>query len=236
MPEKRIYIVGDSHSQMLRSAAKGIELSNVTFMPFGAVKQSVKPHHRISSDLRSIQLLEENWQVKSLPISADDMYNDDVHYYISLPFNVFPLARRIDTQKYTISPLDTDRAYLSKNAQDVLFERRNKLAIGLIADMVKIGLKVTAVESPRPFVDAPLSEFDNDTVIEISNRYYRRTREDLVAVGARVVGQPQSTMDQSGQTLAKYRSEADNQHGTAEFYSLLLNDILADAAPFKRHG
>lgn len=229
MPDRIVYVIGDSHSEMLRTTSKELGLSNLIFRPFGAVKQSINQHHRLSPDGRSIQLLEENWREKSLPFSSEDLKNQNVRYYISLPFNVFPLLRRIDTHKFTISPQDSERAYLSKAAQEALFARRNKLSIALIADMIKIGLKVTAIESPRPFADAPISQTDNDTIVKLSNRYYANTRDRLVAAGAGVVRQPNSTIDETGQTLAEYRRPEDNQHGNRVFYEMVLRDVLSDA-------
>jgi hypothetical protein len=225
MPETKIYVIGDSHARMMQKASRRIDPTALEFRPFGAVKQSLNPHHRLSRDMTSIELLEEHWRERSLPFSPDDLGNPSVRYYISLPFNVYPMLRRIDVGAYTLSVSDSRRAFLSRAAREALFVRRNRMAISLVTDMMKIGLSVGAIESPRPFADAPLSEIDNDMIVELSNQYYEYTQKQLLKAGATVIGQPTSTIDGSGQTKAEFRSSEDNQHGNMQYYSMVVSTI-----------
>ncbi len=228
---KKIYVIGDSHAVQLNRADRRVGGTGIAFQPFGAVKQSINPHHKVAADGKSIDLLEQNWQVRSLPISGSDLFNHEAIYYISLPFNVFPLLRTTDTTKFTIDTTDRTRDFLSVTAQRALFARRNKLAVALAGDMVKIGLNVVAIENPRPFVGADQTQADNDMLLDLSSRYYDWTNVLLEQENVRVLHQPQHTREGTHQTAAKYLDENDpsKQHGNGSYYEIVLSAILEDS-------
>ena len=71
---RKVFILGDSHAYQIELAhrrtdkldekAWGLELE---FRTFGAVKQGVRPHHRVVGS--HIELLEDNWRKRSFPAS-----------------------------------------------------------------------------------------------------------------------------------------------------------------------
>lgn len=228
---KKIYVIGDSHAVQLSRTDRRIGGTGVMFHPFGAVKQSINPHHKLGAGGKSIDLLEQNWQVRSLPISDADLFDQETIYYISLPFNVFPLLRTTDTTKFTIDPTDRKRDFLSVTAQRALFARRNKLALAMVSDMAKIGLNVVVIENARPFVGADQTQADNDMLLNLSSRYYDWTNSLLERENVRVLHQPQHTREGMHQTAAKFLDENDpsKQHGNGSYYEIVLSSILEDA-------
>ena len=107
---RKVFILGDSHAYQIELAhrrtdkldekALGLELE---FRTFGAVRQGVRPHHRVVGS--HIELLEDNWREKILPLENDPMDGTSL-YVLSLPFNITPMLRSIEFSALTNNPTD----------------------------------------------------------------------------------------------------------------------------------
>ncbi|WP_319530884.1 hypothetical protein [uncultured Cohaesibacter sp.] len=105
---RKVFILGDSHAYQIELAhretdklddkALGLELE---FRTFGAVRQGIRPHHRVVGS--RIELLEDNWQEKILPLENDPMDGTAI-YVLSLPFNITPMLRSIEFSSLTNNP------------------------------------------------------------------------------------------------------------------------------------
>lgn len=224
---RKVYIVGDSHSESMRRANWKIEVpgTQLIWRPFGAVKQGINAHHRRDNDV--LHLLENNWRENKIPFEASDRGNPNVVYALHLPFNGLPLLRALQTDTNTTDPFDEERYYLSASTVAALVSRRNRLGVAMVRDMVAIGLRTYVFEAPRPFVGHNYVDSNQKTFCDVTHAFWSQTRTAILEVGAEVVPQPLDSLTEDGDgTLSRF-SAGDGQHASQDFYLAQLQLLLS---------
>lgn len=232
---KTLYVLGDSHAHQLSIAFRLNKFTgfsdigiDVQFRLFGAVKQGIRPHHKMEDN--RIILLEDNWSERALPFAASDIGDPDTAYVLSLPFNVTPMLRQLEFNKMTTDPRDAKRQFLSAGLVSELITRRNRLGVTLACDMQKIGLRTTVLASPRPFVNNSFARGNAATLAGLVDQFFDQTSQSLADGGVNSLHQPPETLEADGIfTQARYNS-GDEQHAIKEYYAQMLNHMV-NAAP-----
>lgn len=223
---KRVLITGDSHTAMLYKGLQSIcDDSNceIKIRPMGSGEYLRSPFYEEDGD--AIRITHPTYRKRLGRIPPSDDFD---FLGLSMPFHSARVFRHPDWQRYAPWKLATGEIPLSQGVLEQTILADQHYILSFVANLVRRGYRVFAIEAPRPFRHHPALKLTRPEVILFIDGLFRRlVSEELLTLGTKIVKLPDEAIDEQGFMKDEFRNEQarDTHHGNAVLGGMIMEKV-----------